>query len=111
MSQNLHKASNRTKAPACLCCYNDSRKNRARPQVVIKNLFPELKQRFTNFELNEYDEQIEQLNQIFKLIFEDEDLPSPVKQQLARLQIYVFITAVQEDGFSAPLQQPGATLC
>lgn len=75
-----------------------------------KNLFPELKQRFATFELNEYDEQIEQLNQIFKLIFEDEDLPSPVKQQLARLQIYVFITAVQEDGFLRRSSNPARRL-
>ena len=64
-----------------------------------KNLFPELKQRFNRYALDKYDEQIDQLTQMFKLIFEDEDLPSPVKQQLARLQIFIFITAVQKDGF------------
>jgi hypothetical protein len=69
-----------------------------------------LKQRFATFELNEYDKQIEQLNQMFKLIFEDEDLPSPVKQQLARLQIYVFITAVQEDGFLRRSSNPARRL-
>ncbi len=75
-----------------------------------KNLFPELKQRFNRYALDDYDEQIDQLNQIFKLILEDEDLPSPVKQQLARLQIYVFITAVQEDGFLRRSSNPARRL-
>ena len=63
-----------------------------------KNLFPELKQRFNRYALDQYDAQIDQLTQMFDMIFEDEDLPSPVKQQLARLQIFIFITAVQENG-------------
>jgi len=75
-----------------------------------KNLFPELKDRFARQGIDEYDDQIEQLNLIFKLIFEDEDLPSPIKQQLARLQIYVFITAIQEDGFLRRSTNPARRL-
>ena len=96
---------------ACLLVLLQRFKEKSRKAASsYKNLFPELKQRFATFELNEYDEQIEQLNQIFKLIFEDEDLPSPVKQQLARLQIYVFITAVQEDGFLRRSSNPARRL-
>ena len=47
---------------------------------------------------------------IFKLIFEDEDLPVPVKQQLGRLQIYVFITATQEDDFLRRSSNPARRL-
>ncbi len=75
-----------------------------------RNLFPELQQRFASFGLVDYDEQIDQLNLIFKLIFEDEDLPEPIKQQLARLQIYVFITAIQEDGFLRRSSNPARRL-
>ena len=75
-----------------------------------KNLFPELKQRFNRYALDKYDEQIDQLCQMFKLIFEDEDLPSPVKQQLARLQIFIFITAVQEEGFLRRSSNPARRL-
>ena len=75
-----------------------------------KNYFPELKDAFASCGLTDYDEQIDQLNLIFKLIFEDEDLPSPVKQQLARLQIYVFITAIQEDGFLRRSSNPARRL-
>jgi len=75
-----------------------------------QNLFPELKERLARQGIDQYDEQIEQLNLIFKLIFEDEDLPSPVKQQLARLQIYVFITTTQEDGFLRRSTNPARRL-
>jgi len=75
-----------------------------------KNLFTELKQTFASSGLDEYDEQIDQLNLMFKLIFEDEDLPSAVKKQLARLQIYVFITAIQEDGFLRRSSNPARRL-
>lgn len=74
------------------------------------NYFPELKQRFACYGHNQYNEQIDQLNLIFKLIFEDEDLPLPIKQQLARLQIYVFITAIQEDGFLRRSTNPARRL-
>jgi len=77
---------------------------------TYKNYFPELKSALAGCGLNDYDEQIDQLNLIFKLIFEDEDLPSPVKQQLARLQIYVFITAIQEDGFLRRSSNPARRL-
>ena len=80
------------------------------PSNSYKNLFPELKQRFARQGITEYDDQIDQLNLIFKLIFEDEDLPSPIKQQLARLQIYVFITAIQEDGFLRRSSNPARRL-
>ena len=80
------------------------------PSSSYRNLFPELKQRFARQGITEYDDQIDQLNLIFKLIFEDEDLPSPIKQQLARLQIYVFITAIQEDGFLRRSSNPARRL-
>ncbi len=80
------------------------------PAKRHQNLFPELKQRFARYGIDEYGEQIDQLNLIFKLIFEDEDLPSAVKQQLARLQIYVFITAIQEDGFLRRSSNPARRL-
>ena len=81
-----------------------------KPSGSYNNLFPELKDRFARQGIGEFDDQIEQLNLIFKLIFEDEDLPSPIKQQLARLQIYVFITAIQEDGFLRRSSNPARRL-
>jgi hypothetical protein len=76
----------------------------------LANLFPELKKRFSSAGITKYDDQIEQLNLIFKLIFEDEDLPAQVKHELARLQIYVFITAIQEKGFLKRSSNPARRL-
>jgi hypothetical protein len=75
-----------------------------------KNLFPDLKQQLTHYEIEGYEEQIDQLSMIFKLIFEDEELPVPVKQQLGRVQIYVFITATQEDDFLRRSSNPARRL-
>ncbi len=74
------------------------------------NLFPEIRLRFAESGIDQYDEQIDLLSGMFRLIFEDEDLPSPIKQQLARLQIYVFITAIQEDGFLRRSSNPARRL-
>ncbi|MGB5327407.1 MAG: DUF1631 family protein [Gammaproteobacteria bacterium] len=96
---------------ACQLIVLQRYKEKSRAQSSqYKNLFPELKQHFASFGLDEYDEHIDQLNLMFKLIFEDEDLPLPVKQQLARLQIYVFITAIQEDGFLRRSSNPARRL-
>ena len=96
---------------ACLLMLLQRFKEKSRTSASrFHNYFPDLKKRFASFGLNEYDEQIDQLNLIFKLIFEDEDLPLPVKQQLARLQAYVFITAIQEDGFLRRSSNPARRL-
>jgi len=96
---------------ACLLVLLQQFKEKSRTSASrFHNYFPDLKQRFGSFGLNDYDEQIDQLNLIFKLIFEDEDLPLPVKQQLARLQAYVFITAIQEDGFLRRSSNPARRL-
>jgi len=96
---------------ACLLVLLQQYKEKSRVSVSrFQNYFPELKQRFASYGLDTYHKQIDQLDQIFKLIFEDEDLPLPVKQQLARLQIYVFITAIQEDGFLRRSSNPARRL-
>lgn len=96
---------------ACLLILLQDFKEKSRVAASqLQNYFPELKQRFGRYGIAEYDEQIDQLNLIFKLIFEDEDLPAPIKQQLARLQIYIFITAVQEDGFLRRSTNPARRL-
>ena len=79
---------------ACLLILMQRSKEKSRTSTSqYNNLFTELKQSFASYGIDEYSEQIDQLKLMFKLIFEDEDLPLPVKQQLARLQIYVFISS------------------
>ena len=95
----------------CLLLLLQSFKEKSRAQSgKPTNLFPELKRRFAAGGISEYDSEIDQLGTIFKLILEDEDLPAPVKHQLARLQVYVFITAIQEKGFLRRSSNPARRL-
>ena len=77
---------------------------------AYKNLFGEVKQQFIRHGLVESTDQIDQLNMMFKLIFEDEELPEAIKQQISRLQIYIFITALQEEGFLKRSSNPARRL-
>ena len=96
---------------ACLLILLQHCKEKSRTSSnQCNNLFTELKETFARYNLDGYEEQIDQLSLIFKLIFEDEDLPLPIKQQLARLQIYIFITAVQEDDFLRRSSNPARRL-
>ena len=111
LSESAPPASLQLNQSACLLVVLQQFKEKSRiSESSLQNYFPELKQRLTSYGLIEYVEQIDQLNLIFKLIFEDEDLPLPVKQQLARLQIFVFITAIQEDGFLRRSSNPARRL-
>ena len=75
-----------------------------------QNLFPELKRRFGEAGIDKYDDHIDHLKLIFKLILEDEDLPATVKQQLARLQIFIFITAIEDKDFLKRSSNPARRL-
>ena len=111
LSESEPPSTLRLNQSACLLVLLQQYKEKSRSSASrLQNYFPELKQRFASYGLDSYHEQFDQLNLIFKLIFEDEDLPLPVKQQLARLQIYVFITAIQEDGFLRRSSNPARRL-
>lgn len=79
----------------------------SRPQ---SNLLGELKQQFIRHGLVDNTDKIDQLNVILTLIFEDEDLPEAVKQQISRLQIFILITALQEDSFFKQSGNPARRL-
>ena len=74
------------------------------------NLLGELKQQFIRHGLVDNTAKIDQLNVILTLIFEDEDLPETVKQQISRLQIFILITALQEDSFFKQSGNPARRL-
>ena len=60
------------------------------------NLYPELKQALHQRDINDFDPLIDLLSAKFDLLFADEDLPDLIKEQIARLQIYLFISAMQD---------------
>ena len=73
-------------------------------------LFPELKRRLLRCGINRYHDQLDLLHGMFKLIFEDEDLPEAVKLQLGRLQIHLFMNAIHDDGFLRRSTNPARRL-
>ncbi|MEE8364491.1 MAG: DUF1631 family protein, partial [Gammaproteobacteria bacterium] len=75
-----------------------------------QNLFPELKEELLKQEYSDFDQPLEQLGLQFKIIFNDEDLPSDIKAQLARLQVYFFISAIRENGFLNRSSHPARRL-
>jgi hypothetical protein len=99
------------KRPASLAELLKSFLDKSRGQSArLTNLFPELKSRCNEAGIDSYDDHIDQLNLIFKLIFDDEDLPSSVTQQLGRLQIFIFITAIEEKNFLKRSSNPARRL-
>jgi len=111
LSETAPPQSLKLNSSACKLVLLQRFKEKARVSASsYKNYFPELKRSLADCDLSDHDEQIDQLNLIFKLIFEDEDLPSPIKQQLSRLQGYIFITAIQEDGFLRRSSNPARRL-
>ena len=63
---------------------------------AYRSLYPSLKQDLKKHDIHDFDELIDQLTAKFEMIFDDEDLPERIKQQIGRLQIYLFISSFQE---------------
>jgi hypothetical protein len=62
-------------------------------------VFAELKVNIVPLEITEFDDEIELLSMLFNLIFADQELPEDIKAQLARLQINMLISVIQQTGF------------
>lgn len=75
-----------------------------------RDLFPELKEELLKQNFSDFDQPLEQLGLQFKMIFNDEDLPSNIKAQIARLQVYIFISAIREEGFLNRSSHPARRL-
>ena len=50
-------------------------------------------------QISDIDREIDHLLVLYSFIFNDKELPKPIKVQLARLQVYMLMSAVQESGF------------
>ena len=77
---------------------------------VFSNLLPELKANLEQKGITEFDSLIDELSVIFGIVFADKDLPQRIKQQLARLQIFVFMSEIQQSGFAVRSSHPARRL-
>ncbi len=77
---------------------------------IFSDLLLELKKALTQKGINEFDSLIDKLSLSFNFIFSDEDLPEQIKQQLARLQIFIFMSEIQQSGFTSRSSHPARRL-
>ncbi len=74
------------------------------------NLLTELKEDLKKRDIPDFDHLIDQLSKKFELIFDDEDLPDRIKEQIARLQIYLFMSSIQESNLLKRSSNPARRL-
>ena len=74
------------------------------------NLLTDLKEDLNKRAIPVFDYLIDQLSTKFELIFDDEDLPDRIKEQIARLQIYLFISSIQENNILKRSSNPARRL-
>jgi Protein of unknown function (DUF1631) len=73
-------------------------------------VFAELTSRRSELGTTEFDPEIDFLSRLFNMIFSDRDLPDVIKVQLARLQINLLISVIQEKGFLNHSSNPARRL-
>lgn len=74
------------------------------------NLLVELKEDLKKRNIPDFDHLIDQLSAKVELFFDDEDLPERIKEQIARLQIYLFISSIQESNLLKRSSNPARRL-
>jgi hypothetical protein len=73
-------------------------------------VFAELASRRSELGTTEFDQEIDFLSLLFNIIFVDQELPDVIKAQLARLQINLLISVIQERGFLEHSSNPARRL-
>ncbi|MCP3688419.1 MAG: DUF1631 domain-containing protein [Gammaproteobacteria bacterium] len=74
------------------------------------NLFPELKEELASHDISDFDHLLDQLAVKFDFFFHDDDLPNRIKTQIARLQIYLFLSSVQDSNLLKRSSNPARRL-
>ena len=65
----------------------------------FKNIFIDLKNKLTALKITTIDQEVDHVSFLFNFIFDNKDLADEVKSQLARLQIFILMSAINEPGF------------
>jgi len=73
-------------------------------------VFAELASRKPELGTTEFDPEIDFISLLFNMIFVDQELPDVIKAQLARLQINLLISVIQEKGFLDHSSNPARRL-
>ncbi len=82
-----------------LCLLQEFKKNTQLASSRFNNVFTDLKQKLASLKISSIDKEVDHVSFLFNFVFSNKDLPDEVKAQLARLQIYVLLSAMNETGF------------
>ena len=96
--------------PVLLGIFQVFKEKSAFTSEYYSNLFPELKDELEKRDIPDFDHLLDRLATKFELIFSDDDLPERVKSQIARLQIYLFMSSIQESDLLKRSSNPARRL-
>ena len=82
-----------------LSLLQEYKKNTQLASSRFTNVFTDLKQKLISLKLTNIDKEVDHVSFLFNFVFSNKDLPDAIKAQLARLQIYVLLSAMNETGF------------
>jgi len=70
------------------------------------NIFTDLKKKLAALNITEIDKEVDHISFLFNFIFSNKKLPDEIKTQLARLQTYVLMSAINDHGFLSRSNNP-----
>ena len=82
-----------------LCLLHEYKKNTQLASSRFNNVFTDLKEKLATLKITKIDKELDHVSFLFNFVFSNKDLPDEIKAQLARLQIYVLMSAINETGF------------
>lgn len=82
-----------------LSLLHEYKKNTQIASPRFKNIFIDLKDTLAALKITTIDQEVDHVSFLFNFIFDNKDLPNEVKTQLARLQIFILMSAINEPGF------------
>jgi len=82
-----------------LCLLQEFKKKTQLASSRFNNTLTDLKQELARLKITSIDKEVDHVSFLFNFVFRNKDLPDEIKAQLARLQIYVLLSAMNETGF------------
>ena len=99
-----------SRIPVLLGIFQAFKEKSAQREGGYSNLFPELKNELEKRDIADFDHLLDRLATKFDMVFSDDDLPERIKAQIARLQIYFFMSSIQESDLLKRSSNPARRL-
>jgi len=89
---------------------HEYKKNTQIASSQFNNIFTDLKEKLAALKISDIDKEVDHVSFLFNFVFSNKDLPDEIKAQLARLQIYFLMSAINETGFLSKSSNPAHLL-